>query len=117
MQELSIAVVGATGAVGTEFFRILEQRYPVLPRIKALASGRSAGKRLSVGGRELTVEETSEDSFAGVDVAFISVSSEVSRRFAPAAGAAGAVGPSTTARLFVCARTFPWWSRRSTAPM
>ena len=91
MQELNIAVVGATGAVGTEFFHILEQRYPVLPRIKALASSRSAGKRLSVAGRELVVEETSEDSFAGVDVAFISVSSEVSRRFAPAAVAAGAV--------------------------
>ena len=91
MQELNIAVVGATGAVGTEFLRILEQRYKVLPRIKALASGRSAGKRLSVGGRELVVEKTSEDSFAGVDVAFISVSSELSRRFAPAAVAAGAV--------------------------
>ena len=91
MQELNIAVVGATGAVGTEFFRILEQRYSELPRIKALASSRSVGKRLSVGGRELVVEETSEDSFAGVDIAFISVSSEVSLRFAPAAVAAGAV--------------------------
>jgi aspartate-semialdehyde dehydrogenase len=91
VQDLSIAVVGATGAVGTEFFNILEQRYSVLPRIKALASSRSAGKRLSVGGRELIVEETSEDSFNGVDIAFISVSSEVSRRFAPVAVAAGAV--------------------------
>jgi aspartate-semialdehyde dehydrogenase len=91
VQELNIAVVGATGAVGTEFFRILEQRYPALPRIKALASSRSTGKRLSVAGRELEVEETTEDSFAGVDIAFISVSSEVSRRFAPAAVAAGAV--------------------------
>ena len=91
MQELNIAVVGATGAVGTEFFRILEQRYPALPRIKALASSRSAGMRISVGGRELVVEETSESSFAGVDIAFISVSSEVSHRFAPAAVAAGAV--------------------------
>ena len=91
MQELNIAVVGATGAVGTEFFRILEQRYPALPRIKALASSRSTGKRLSVAGRELEVEETTEDSFAGVDIAFISVSSELSRRFAPAAVAAGAV--------------------------
>mgnify|MGYP003707468397 CR=1 FL=1 len=53
----SIAIVGATGAVGTEFFHILEQRYSALPRIKALASSRSAGKRLSVGDRELVVEE------------------------------------------------------------
>ena len=91
MRDLSIAVVGATGAVGTEFFRIVEQRYPDLPRIKALASSRSVGKRLPVGGRELTVEEATEHSFAGVDVAFISVSSEVSLRLAPAAVAAGAV--------------------------
>ena len=91
MQNLSIAVVGATGAVGTEFFHILEQRYSAMPRIKALASSRSAGKQLSVGDRELVVEETSEDSFAGLDIAFISVSSEVSRRFAPVAVAAGAV--------------------------
>ena len=80
-----------TGAVGTTFFRILEQRYAQLPAVKALASSRSAGKRISLGDRELVVEETTEESFAGVDVAFISVSSEVSRRFAPAAVAAGAV--------------------------
>ena len=91
LEGLNIAVVGATGAVGTTFFRILEQRYTTLPKVKALASSRSAGKRISLGEKELVVEETTEDSFAGVDVAFISVSSEVSRRFAPAAVAAGAV--------------------------
>ena len=91
MQDLTVAVVGATGAVGTEFLRIVEQSYPQLTKIKVLASNRSAGKRLSVGGQELVVEEAKEDSFAGVDVAFISVSSEVSRRLAPAAIASGAV--------------------------
>ena len=91
MQDLSVAVVGATGAVGTEFLRIVEQRYPVLPRIKALASSRSVGKRLPFGDRELVVEEATEESFAGVDIAFISVSSEVSLLLGPAAVAAGAV--------------------------
>ena len=91
MKDLTIAVVGATGAVGTEFFRVLQQRCQTLPRLKALASSRSAGKRLSVGGRELVVEEATEDSFADVDIAFISVSSEVSLRLAPPAVAAGAV--------------------------
>ena len=91
MKDLTIAVVGATGAVGAEFFRIMEQRYPVLPRFKALASSRSAGKRLQVGDQDLVVEETTEDSFAGVDIAFISVNADGSRRFAPAAVAAGAV--------------------------
>ena len=91
MRELTVAVVGATGVVGTEFLRIVEQRHPELTKIKALASSRSAGKRLSVGGRELVVEETSEGSFEGVDIAFISVSGEVSRRLGPVAVAAGAV--------------------------
>ncbi len=91
MEELTIAVVGATGAVGTEFLRIIKQRHPKLANIKALASNRSAGKRLTVGGRELVVEEARESSFTGVDIAFISVNSEVSQRLAPAAVAAGAV--------------------------
>ena len=91
MQDLTIAVVGATGAVGSEFLRIAEQRYAHLPNLKLLASSRSAGKRISVGGKELVVEEATEQSFDGVDVAFISASSEVSRRLGPAAVAAGAV--------------------------
>ncbi len=91
MQDLTIAVVGATGAVGSEFLRIAQQRYTKLPTLKLLASSRSAGKRISVGGKELVVEEATEDSFDGVDIAFISASSEVSRRLGPAAVAAGAV--------------------------
>ncbi len=91
MQDLTIAVVGATGAVGAEFLRIVEQRYAEPPRLRLMASGRSAGKRIAAGGQELVVEEATEDSFAGVDLAFISASSEVSRRLAPAAVAAGAV--------------------------
>lgn len=91
MQDLTIAVVGATGAVGAEFLRIVEQRYPQIPNLKLLASSRSAGKTIKVGGKELVVEEASEKSFDGVDVAFISASSEVSHKLAPAAVAAGAV--------------------------
>ena len=91
MQDLTIAVVGATGAVGAAFFRIMEQRYPNAHRFKLLASARSAGRRLTVNGREMVVEETTEDSFQDVDIAFISVSATVSRQFAPAAVAAGAV--------------------------
>ena len=88
---LTVAIVGATGAVGAELLGILEQRHPGLTRIKALASSRSAGKRLPIGGRELVVEEASEESFDGVDIAFIAVSGEISRRLGPAAAAAGAV--------------------------
>jgi aspartate-semialdehyde dehydrogenase len=91
MKDVNIAVVGATGAVGTEFLRIIEERHPELHQIKLLASARSAGRRISVNGRERVVEETNEASFHGTDIAFISVSAEVSRRWAPIAQAAGAV--------------------------
>ena len=91
MEDLTIAVVGATGAVGAEFLRIVEQRYAKPPTLRLMASRRSAGKRIAVGGEELAVEEATKDSFEGVDVAFISASSAVSRDLAPHAVAAGAV--------------------------
>jgi aspartate-semialdehyde dehydrogenase len=91
LENLTIAVVGATGAVGREFLRIIEQRCPEMPRLKLLASSRSVGRTLEVGGREFVVEEATAGSFEGVDVAFISANSEVSRNLAPAAVAAGAV--------------------------
>ena len=62
VHELTIAVVGATGAVGTQFLSILEKRYEKLPKIKLLASSRSAGKVLTVGGQEIVVQETTEGS-------------------------------------------------------
>ncbi len=91
MEDLTIAVVGATGAVGAEFLRIVEQRYDKAPHLRLMASKRSAGKRITVGGKKLVVEEATENSFEGVDVAFISASSTVSRELAPHAVAAGAV--------------------------
>ncbi len=91
MQDLTLGVVGATGAVGTEFLKIVGSRYDRLPKLKALASSRSAGRKLKVGGQELVVEETTEDSFWDLDIAFISVSTDMSRKFAPMAVAAGAV--------------------------
>ena len=91
LKDLTIAVVGATGAVGVEFLKIVEQRHPEIHGLKLLASSRSAGQKLTVNGREFTVEETTEDSFKDVDIAFISASTEASRHWAPLAVAAGAV--------------------------
>jgi len=91
LDDLTIAVVGATGAVGTEFLKIVEEKYPNVHKMKLLASSRSAGKRITVNGREHVVEETTENSLQGVDIAFISVSTEMSRSLAPVAVAAGAV--------------------------
>ena len=91
MEDLSIAVVGATGAVGQEFINIVETRYPKANNLRLLASKRSAGKTISVNGKDLKVEETTENSFNGIDIAFISVSSEISQKFAPIAVSSGAV--------------------------
>ena len=91
MKEVSIAVVGATGAVGRELLKVLEQRQFPARQIKLLASSRSAGMRLQVMGQELIVEETTPDSFKGADIAFISVNTQLSGELAPIAVSAGAL--------------------------
>ena len=91
MKKVSIAVVGATGAVGREFLRVLEERRFPASHIQLLASHRSAGSRMRVNGQELVVEETTPDSFNGIDIAFISASTKVSGELAPLAVEAGAL--------------------------
>ena len=91
MKEVSIAVVGATGTVGREFLKIAEQRRFPTSHIRLLASQRSAGTHLRVYGRELAVEETTPASFKGVDIAFISVNTQLSGELAPLAVEAGAL--------------------------
>ena len=86
-----VAVVGATGAVGREMVRILEQRRFAVKRLVALASKRSAGQKLPFAGGEVVVEELTPASFAGVEVALFSAGASVSREFGPIAAAAGAV--------------------------
>ncbi len=90
-RQLRVAVVGATGAVGTEMLRCLEQRKFPLSELRLLASLRSAGKRLPFRGEEIEVEELTPDSFEGVDIALFSAGSGISKEFGPHAVAAGAV--------------------------
>jgi aspartate-semialdehyde dehydrogenase len=85
-----VAVVGATGAVGVELLRCLEQRGFPLSELRLLASVRSAGKTMKFRGQELAVRELSEDSFRGVDLALFSAGAATSKRFAPVAVRAGA---------------------------
>ncbi len=87
----NVAVVGATGAVGNEMMATLEGRDFPVAELKLLASARSAGQTLEFKGKEYVVEELTEDSFAGVDIALFSAGGSVSRQFAPAAAASGAV--------------------------
>ena len=90
-KEYHIAVVGATGAVGAELLRVLERRnFPVL-NLRALASGRSAGKKVPFRNKPIMVEELGENSFDNVDIAFFSAGGETSRKFVPTARKRGAV--------------------------
>ena len=91
LQGMNLAIVGATGAVGQVTLRLIEARYPQHRNLKLLASKRSAGKKMNVNGKTFVVEETTDDSFDDVDIAFISVSTEASRRFGPVAARAGAM--------------------------
>src|SRR5690606_18244673 len=86
-----VSIVGATGAVGIDLIRCLEQRRYPLGNLRLMASARSAGRTLEFKGRPLPVEELTEKSFEGVDIALFSAGSSISKRFAPAAVAAGAV--------------------------
>jgi aspartate-semialdehyde dehydrogenase len=90
-QKPTLAVVGATGAVGTVMLDILSTREDVWGEIRLLASARSAGKVLRCRGEELTVQELTEEAFDGVDVAMFDVPDEVSAVWAPIAAARGVV--------------------------
>ncbi|MFI1799357.1 aspartate-semialdehyde dehydrogenase [Streptomyces sp. NPDC020379] len=87
----TLAVVGATGAVGTVLLGILSQRADVWGEVRLVASARSAGRKLTVRGVETEVLALSEEVFEGVDVAMFDVPDEVAARWAPVAVAKGAV--------------------------
>ena len=86
-----VAIAGVTGAVGAEFIATMDKRRFPVRELKALASARSAGRTLGFRGETITVEELTEDSFHGVDLALFSAGSGVARKFAPIAVRAGAV--------------------------
>ncbi|MHB9054339.1 MAG: aspartate-semialdehyde dehydrogenase [Thermoleophilia bacterium] len=86
-----MAVVGATGAVGSVMLKLLEERNFPVAEIRAFASGRSAGQTVPFKGGELEVEELTAGGFEGVQVALFSAGGARSKEFAPAAVAAGAV--------------------------
>ncbi|CAM4079905.1 aspartate-semialdehyde dehydrogenase [Streptococcus penaeicida] len=87
----TVAVVGATGAVGTQMIKMLEESILPIENLRLLASARSAGKILTFKGQEISIEETREDSFEGVDIALFSAGGSTSAKFAPYAVKAGAV--------------------------
>ena len=90
-KEYNVAILGATGAVGTRMIQQLEQSTIPVKSVKLLASAKSAGKQLSFKGQPITVEETTPDSFNGVDIVLSSAGGSVSKKFLPEAVKRGAV--------------------------
>ena len=90
-EDLHIAIVGATGAVGLEMLKTLEKRNFPVSSLTPLASARSAGKTLPFRGQELLVQELTGNSFVGVDIALFSAGGAISKEFAPLAVDAGSV--------------------------
>lgn len=91
MRKLSVAIVGATGLVGQEFIKTLEQRRFPMTSIRLYASDRSHGRKMTVCNEQVEVKETTADSFAGIDIALFSAGAEISHRFSPIAARSGAV--------------------------
>ena len=88
---LSVAIVGATGAVGQEFLRLFELRNFPVSNLKLLASARSVGKTSSFNGKDYLIELAEPSAFEGVDVAFFSAGATRSKELVPAALKAGAL--------------------------
>jgi aspartate-semialdehyde dehydrogenase len=91
MKEYNVAVVGATGAVGNEMVKILEERKFPVKNLKLLASERSIGKTLEFKGEEIPVEVLDEKSFEGVEIALFSAGGSVSLKYAPIAAKEGCI--------------------------
>lgn len=87
----TVAIVGASGAVGTQMIKMLEESRLPISKVRLLASARSAGKELPFKDQMITIEETTENAFEGVDIALFSAGGSTSAKFAPYAVKAGAV--------------------------
>ena len=91
MKQYTVAVLGATGAVGQEMINILQERDFPVGKLLPLASARSAGKTLKFRGEDVTILETRDEAFEGVDIVLGAAENDIAKRFAPAIVKAGAV--------------------------
>lgn len=91
MKTYTVAVLGATGAVGHEMMKILEERNFPVGKLIPLASARSAGKTLKFKGEDVTIQEACDTAFEGVDIVLGAAENDIAEKFAPAIVKAGAV--------------------------
>ena len=91
MKQYTVAVLGATGAVGQEMIKILQERNFPVGKLVPLASARSAGKTVTFRGEEVAIQEACDTAFAGVDIVLGAAENDIAKKFAPAIVKAGAV--------------------------
>lgn len=91
MKTYTVAVLGATGAVGQEMIKILQERNFPVGKLVPLASARSAGKTVRFRGEDVTIQEATETAFAGVDIVLGAAENDIAKKFAPAIVKSGAV--------------------------
>jgi len=99
MRKYNVAIVGATGAVGQEMLKTLAEREFPIQKAYALASGKSAGGKVSFGDIDLTVEDLAKFDFKGIDICLSSAGAKISADFAPRAGKAGCVVIDNTSQF------------------
>ena len=98
MKTYKVAILGATGAVGQEMLKILMERDFPISELHLLASSRSAGKKITVAGKEYTVEETTENSFDGMDIVLGAAENDIAEKYLPIAAAKGAIVVDNSSR-------------------
>ena len=91
MKTYTVAILGATGAVGQEMIKVLQERNFPVKKLIPLASSRSAGKTITFRGEEVTIAEACDTAFEGVDIVLGAAENDIAKKFAPAIKAAGAV--------------------------
>ena len=91
MKKYNVAILGATGAVGQEMLKVLEEYEIPVNELRPLASARSAGGTVKFQGKDVVIQEATDDSFAGLDFVLGAVEGDMSQRFAPAIKKSGAV--------------------------
>lgn len=102
MKKVNVAILGATGAVGREMIKILEERNFPVNNLKLLASSRSVGKKIPFKGEDLTIELAEDSAFEGMDIVLGAAENDIAKKFAPAIKKAGAVFVDNSSAFRLC---------------
>lgn len=83
MRQVNVGILGATGAVGREMIKVLQERKFPVKELRPLASARSAGKKITFNGKEVAIQEARDDAFEGLDIVLGAAENDIAERFAP----------------------------------